>query len=126
MNFRTSNETLTNYNYNSMLRLLLVTLAAAIVMVSFSSLASSIADPIGGVLCNLIKVFRGNTAKGIAIIGIIVLGIQTLRGKLQWEVALVIITAIIILFKAPDIVNMISSDVTTKDKCGVTNISTSP
>jgi len=116
MNFRTLNEEL--INYNPTLRILFTILSAAIIIMSFDSLASSVADPVGSALCNLIVIFRGNTARGIAVVGIIVLGIQTLRGKLQWEVALVIVTAIIILFKAPDIVSMVSGD-TDNSACGV-------
>lgn len=117
MNFpiRKLNEELIDYNLS--LRILFTILSVAIIMVAFDSLGSSVGDPVGDTLCELIRVFRGNTAKGIAIIGIVVLGIQTLRGKLQWEVALVVVTAIIILFKAPDIVNMVSSDV--KSNCAV-------
>ncbi|WP_341758643.1 TrbC/VirB2 family protein [Candidatus Tisiphia endosymbiont of Ditula angustiorana] len=73
------------------------------------------ADPVGDSLCNMIKIFRGNTARGIAIIGVVVLGIQTLRGQLKWEVALVIVTGIVILFKAPEIINMVA---TTTGTCG--------
>ncbi|MFP3012653.1 MAG: TrbC/VirB2 family protein [Rickettsia sp.] len=118
MNFpiRKLNEELIDYNLS--LRILFTVLSVAIIMVAFDSLGSSVDDPVGDALCKLIKVFRGNTAKGIAVVGIIVLGIQTLRGKLQWEVALVVVTAIIILFKAPDIVNMVSSD-TNSSNCGV-------
>ncbi|MFP3120600.1 hypothetical protein GCO76_03820 [Rickettsia sp. R2] len=117
MNFpiRKLNEELIDYNLS--LRILFTILGVAIIMVAFDSLGSA-DDPVGNALCKLIKVFRGNTAKGIAVVGIIVLGIQTLRGKLQWEVALVVVTAIIILFKAPDIVNMVSSD-TNSSTCGV-------
>ncbi|ALN41635.1 hypothetical protein ASQ44_06380 [Rickettsia rhipicephali] len=122
MNFpiRKLNEELIDYNLS--LRILFTILSVAIIMVAFDSLGSggttNVDDPVGDALCKLIKVFRGNTAKGIAVVGIIVLGIQTLRGKLQWEVALVVVTAIIILFKAPDIVNMVSSD-TNSSNCGV-------
>lgn len=118
MNFpiRKLNEELIDYNLS--LRILFTILSVAIIMVAFDSLGSSNDDPVGDALCKLIKVFRGNTAKGIAVVGIIVLGIQTLRGKLQWEVALVVVTAIIILFKAPDIVSMVSSD-TNSSSCGV-------
>ncbi|AFB31191.1 MULTISPECIES: TrbC/VirB2 family type IV secretion system protein [spotted fever group] len=121
MNFpiRKLNEELIDYNLS--LRILFTILSVAIIMVAFDSLGSSggsADDPVGDALCKLIRVFRGNTAKGIAVVGIIVLGIQTLRGKLQWEVALVVVTAIIILFKAPDIVNMVSSD-TNSSSCGV-------
>ncbi|EAA25695.1 TrbC/VirB2 family type IV secretion system protein [Rickettsia sibirica] len=118
MNFpiRKLNEELIDYNLS--LRILFTILSVAIIMVAFDSLGGTVGDPVGEALCKLIKVFRGNTAKGIAVVGIIVLGIQTLRGKLQWEVALVVVTAIIILFKAPDIVNMVSSD-NNSSNCGV-------
>lgn len=103
---------------NLTLRIMLTLVSVAIIMMSFDSYASSIGDPVGDALCGLIKVFQGNTARAIAVIGIIVLGIQTLRGKLQWEVATVIVAAIIILFKAPDIVSMVSGS-DTNASCGV-------
>ncbi|MGX6960914.1 MAG: TrbC/VirB2 family protein [Rickettsia endosymbiont of Pentastiridius leporinus] len=111
LNFRKLNE---EFDYNLSLRLLFTLITVAIIIMSFDVLASSVGDPVGDALCKVIGIFRGNTAKGIAVVGIIVLGIQTLRGKLQWEVALVIVTAIIILFKAPDIVNMVSGETTTE------------
>ena len=82
--------------------------------------ANTTSDPVGAVLCNMIRIFRGNTARGIAVIGIVVLGIQTLRGQLKWEVALVIVTGVIILFKAPDIINMVAGS--TDATCGITEI----
>ncbi|HJD55874.1 MAG TPA: TrbC/VirB2 family protein [Rickettsia endosymbiont of Pyrocoelia pectoralis] len=107
LNFRKLNE---EFDYNLSLRILFTLITVAIITMSFDVLATSTTDPVGNALCKVINIFRGNTAKGIAVVGIIVLGIQTLRGKLQWEVALVIVTAIIILFKAPDIVNMVSGE----------------
>lgn len=120
MNLRKLNEELIDYNMS--LRLLFMVLGLAIITMSMDSLASgSVGDPVGVTLCNVILIFRGNTARGIAVVGIIVLGIQTLRGKLQWEVALVIVAAIIILFKAPDIVSMVSGS-TGNANCGTTNV----
>ncbi|HJD61114.1 MAG TPA: TrbC/VirB2 family protein [Rickettsia endosymbiont of Columbicola hoogstraali] len=119
MNLRKLNEELIDYNMS--LRLLFMVLGLAIIIMSMDSLATSIGDPVGTALCNMILIFRGNTARGIAIVGIIVLGIQTLRGKLQWEVALVIVAAIIILFKAPEIVSMVSGS-TGNAACGTTSI----
>lgn len=123
MNFKKLN--IESLDQNLSTRLLLTFLSIAAIMMSFDTFAASTgasADPIGTALCNMIVIFRGNTARGIAVIGIIVLGIQTLRGKLQWEVALVIIAAIIILFKAPDIVNMVAGG-TADTTCGQTSIS---
>lgn len=119
MNLRKLNEELIDYNMS--LRLLFMVLGLAIITMSMDSLATSVGDPVGVALCNVILIFRGNTARGIAVVGIIVLGIQTLRGKLQWEVALVIVAAIIILFKAPDIVSMVSGS-TGNAGCGTTSV----
>lgn len=120
MNLRKLNEEL--IDYNMLLRLLFMVLGLAIITMSMDSLATgSVGDPVGAALCNVILIFRGNTARGIAVVGIIVLGIQTLRGKLQWEVALVIVAAIIILFKAPDIVSMVSGS-TGNANCGTTSV----
>ncbi|WP_417905199.1 TrbC/VirB2 family protein [Candidatus Tisiphia endosymbiont of Micropterix aruncella] len=84
--------------------------AAKKAAVGATGTADATGDPVGNVLCNMIKIFRGNTARGIAIIGIVVLGIQTLRGQLKWEIALVTVTGVIILFKAPDIINIVAAD----------------
>ncbi|HJD64837.1 MAG TPA: TrbC/VirB2 family protein [Rickettsia endosymbiont of Diachasma alloeum] len=120
MNLRKLNEELIDYNMS--LRLLFMVLGLAIITMSMDSLATgSVGDPVGAALCNVILIFRGNTARGIAVVGIIVLGIQTLRGKLQWEIALVIVAAIIILFKAPDIVSMVSGS-TGNANCGTTSV----
>ncbi|WP_419234836.1 TrbC/VirB2 family protein [Rickettsia endosymbiont of Nabis limbatus] len=120
MNLCKLNEDLIDYNMS--LRLLFMVLGLAIITMSMDSLAGgSVGDPVGAALCNVILIFRGNTARGIAVVGIIVLGIQTLRGKLQWEVALVIVAAIIILFKAPDIVSMVSGSTGNAD-CGTTSV----
>ncbi|WP_425360760.1 TrbC/VirB2 family protein [Candidatus Tisiphia endosymbiont of Ceraclea dissimilis] len=101
-------------------RLLLVLCSVAVIIAASDAFATASADPVGTVLCNMIKIFRGNTARGIAVIGIVVLGIQTLRGQLKWEVALVIVTGVIILFKAPDIINMVAGS--TDATCGITEI----
>lgn len=120
MNLRKLNEEIIDYNMS--LRLLFMVLGLAIITMSMDSLATgSVGDPVGAALCNVILIFRGNTARGIAVVGIIVLGVQTLRGKLQWEVALVIVAAIIILFKAPDIVSMVSGS-TGNANCGTTSV----
>ncbi|WP_250311408.1 TrbC/VirB2 family type IV secretion system protein [Rickettsia endosymbiont of Oedothorax gibbosus] len=111
---------LEQFDRNFVWRLLFVLCSVALIIAASDAFANSTADPVGTVLCNMIKVFRGNTARGIAVIGIVVLGIQTLRGQLKWEVALVIVTGVIILFKAPDIINMVAGS--TDATCGITEI----
>ena len=90
------------------LRLLFTLCTIFLIMISADAFASGApTDPIGDALCKMINIFSGNTARGIAIVGVIVLGIQTLRGQLKWEVALVIVAGIIILFQAPAIITMV-------------------
>ncbi|XVN42083.1 MAG: TrbC/VirB2 family protein [Candidatus Rickettsia vulgarisii] len=105
----------TQFDNNMVWRLFFMLCSIVLIITARDALAST-DDPIGDAFCDMIEIFRGNTARGIAIIGIVVLGIQTLRGQLKWEVALVIVAGVIILFKAPDIVNMISNN-TNSDKC---------
>lgn len=101
-------------------RLLFILCSIALITTASDAFAST--DPVGDVLCKMIKTFRGNTARGIAIIGIVVLGIQTLRGQLKWEVALVIVTGVIILFKAPEIINMVASTAADSQACTGTEV----
>ncbi|MCC8371939.1 MAG: TrbC/VirB2 family protein [Rickettsia endosymbiont of Pseudomimeciton antennatum] len=97
------------FDNNFVWRLLFVFCSVALIIAASDALATTTnVDPVGDVLCKMIAIFRGNTARGIAVIGIVVLGIQTLRGQLKWEVALVIITGVIILFKAPEIITMVA------------------
>lgn len=96
------------------LRLLLTLFTIALIVTSADAFATTSEDPIGDALCKMIKIFSGNTARGIAIVGVIVLGIQTLRGQLKWEVALVIVAGIIILFQAPAIITMVGGG---QDQC---------
>lgn len=99
-----------------MWRVLFILCSIALIIAASDAFATT-ADPVGNVLCNMIKIFRGNTARGIAIIGIVVLGIQTLRGQLKWEIALVTVTGVIILFKAPDIITLVGGTATTGEGC---------
>ena len=107
------------FDSNFVWRLLFVLCSVALIIAAPDVFSAS-DDPVGNVLCNMIKIFRGNTDRGIAVIGIVVLGIQTLRGQLKWEVALVIVTGVIILFKAPDIINMVAGS--TDATCGISEI----
>ncbi|MCC8483524.1 MAG: TrbC/VirB2 family protein [Rickettsia endosymbiont of Labidopullus appendiculatus] len=102
---------------NFVLRLLFVLCSVALIIAASDVFAAASDDPVGSALCSMIKVFRGNTARGIAVIGIVVLGIQTLRGQLKWEVALVIVAGVIILFKAPEIINMVAGTAAASEKC---------
>ncbi len=104
------------FDSNFVWRLLFVLCSVALIIAAPDVFSAS-DDPVGNVLCNMIKIFRGNTDRGIAVIGIVVLGIQTLRGQLKSEVALVIVTGVVILFKAPEIINMVAGTAAASETC---------
>jgi type IV secretory pathway VirB2 component (pilin) len=81
---------------------------------AFASSGAATADPIGDALCNITKKLNGGIAKGIATIAIFAMGFGFFTGKLQWTMALTIAVAIVIVFKAGDIVVFISGDSATK------------
>ncbi|MFY9589957.1 TrbC/VirB2 family protein [Rickettsia endosymbiont of Halotydeus destructor] len=60
-------------------------------------------DTIGGELCRVLKLFSSTTMRAIALVGVIVLGIQALKGTLSWTIALMSILGIILMFSAPAI-----------------------
>ncbi|MFY9590001.1 TrbC/VirB2 family protein [Rickettsia endosymbiont of Halotydeus destructor] len=68
-------------------------------------------------LCKLMIIFSGNAMRVIAIMGISALGIQSLRGKLKWEVALMVVVGIILMFKAPQIIFAIRGHHYTNSSC---------
>ncbi|WP_375318732.1 TrbC/VirB2 family protein [Candidatus Tisiphia endosymbiont of Oplodontha viridula] len=112
------------FDSNFIWRLLFVLCSVALIIAASDAAAddADVVDPVGKVLCNVILAFSGNTARGIAIVSMIVLGIQTLRGQLKWEIALIIVTGIIILFKAPDIIKIIASSAGGDATCATENI----
>ncbi len=56
---------LEQFDSNFVWRLLFVLCSVALIIAASDAFASSTADPVGAVLCNMIEIFRGNTARGI-------------------------------------------------------------
>ena len=74
-------------------------------------------DPIGKRLCKVIVILKGNTAKGIAVVAIIVVGVGFFTGKASWPVVLMTVVGIVVIFAAPAIVAMISGDTAANSAC---------
>lgn len=66
-------------------------------------------DAITQVLCNVVNQLQSGIGKGIATIGIIVLGIGLFLGKLSWPLALATALGIALIFGATSIVAWISA-----------------
>ncbi len=81
---------------------------AALIVVALEAFAFD-KDPIGNALYNLVKVLHSDTVHAVGIGGMFIMGFQTLKGQLKWKVAFLVAAGLIILFKAPDIISMISA-----------------
>ena len=55
-------------------------------------------------ICVAASMFFGNAGKGLCTIGICILGVGALLGKISWGVAIVVGTGLAILFGAPSLV----------------------
>ena len=61
-------------------------------------------SPVGDVLCIVQSFFTGNAGKGIACIGILILGVGAMYGKITWAQATVVGVGIAILFGADSLI----------------------
>lgn len=104
--------------------LILFPLFIALNMISFDANATttigtgySTTDPIGSRLCKVIAILQGNTAKGVAVVAIIVVGMGFFTGKASWPVVLMTVVGIVVIFAAPAITAMISGDTAANTSC---------
>ncbi|WP_341792909.1 TrbC/VirB2 family protein [Rickettsia endosymbiont of Ceutorhynchus obstrictus] len=63
-------------------------------------------DPIGSAFC-LFYYKRNNIVRAIAVIGVVALGIQSLRGRISWVTTLIVTTGIILMIKGDVILRFI-------------------
>ncbi len=71
------------------------------VLFAAAGLAPSAQSDVGNYICNIADNFTGNAGRGIATIGISVLGTLALLGRVTWTQALVIGVGCSVLFGAP-------------------------
>jgi type IV secretory pathway VirB2 component (pilin) len=65
---------------------------------------------IGNYICAIANNFSGNAGRGIATIGISVIGTLALLGRITWTQALVVGVGCAVLFGAPDIIVALGAD----------------
>lgn len=66
--------------------------------------------PIAQTLCNVVNLFSGTTGQALATIGIIIMGLMALMGKLAPSYALIVATGIAMVFGSASIVRDIAPD----------------
>jgi type IV secretory pathway VirB2 component (pilin) len=84
----------------------------SLVMVMLPDLAFALGGPhhsvIGTTLCKTAGWFTGNTGKGIACFGVIILGTAALYGKITWAAAAIVGVGIAAVFGAESILTKLS------------------
>ncbi len=78
-------------------------------------------DPIGNQLCAVVTAISGTTAKAIAIIALMFVGVGLFMGKVNWGVATATALGIIVLFGAPSLVGFLGGDGVNATTCVTTS-----
>jgi type IV secretory pathway VirB2 component (pilin) len=74
---------------------------------------------IGGVLCTVASWFTGNVGKGLAVIGVSILGIALAKGKISMRTVFFVALGIAIIFGAAAIANALGQNISLSS-CGTT------
>jgi type IV secretory pathway VirB2 component (pilin) len=75
-----------------------------VLVTALPDLAFAYNSDLGYVICNAAYLFTGNAGKGLATIGISILGVGALLGKVSWGLAIVVGVGIALIFYAPGII----------------------
>ncbi len=98
---------------------LMVMLTVAVIMAPDFAFAG--AEPTGRILCTVVTWLTGATGKGIATIGIVILGIGALLGKVSWGMAMIVGIGAAIIFGAAAMVDTLAtSSGATTSACSTT------
>lgn len=83
--------------------------AADIVFILSGPLSTCVtanSDPFTKVLCGFAEELEGPMAKTIGTLGIMIVGVLAMLGKISWELSFIVVIGIGLVFGAPEIVNM--------------------
>ena len=64
-------------------------------------------DPIGYQLCKVVAIMSNSTAKAIAIVALLAVGVGLFMGKVNWGVALTTAVGVIVMFGAPALIGFL-------------------
>lgn len=88
---------------------LMVMPSVVVVMVPQFAFASTItqASPMSNALCIAATWITGNTGRGLATLGVAIIGIGALLGKVSWGMAMIVGVGIAIVFGSASIVQLL-------------------
>ncbi len=95
------------HEFNMTWKALLVFMLAVLIT-TLPDLAYAYDSDLGYVICSAALLFTGNAGRGLATIGISILGVGALLGKVSWGLAIVVGVGIAMVFFAPGIVTAVS------------------
>ena len=87
------------------LMVMLSVVAIAVPQLALASIVSG--SPMSNALCTAATWITGNTGRGIATIGITVIGIGALLGKVSWGMAMIVGVGVAIVFGSTAIVRLL-------------------
>lgn len=76
---------------------------------------------IEGVLCRVVEWFQGGVGKALATLGIIVIGVGALMGKVSWGMAIIVGIGVGVIFSAGTIVDILSGGSSTGVGCSTSS-----
>lgn len=76
-------------------------------------------SPLSDTICLVIGWFTDGLGRGIATLGIIVLGIGAMMGKVSWQMALIVAFGVSVMFSGATIVSLLTQR--NEDVCALTN-----
>ncbi len=107
-------KTSTEYTDLTWRAFLTLSLFAAIMLVPEMALAAAPGGvtPMETVMCNMVAWMTGATGRAIATIGIIIIGIGALLGKVSWGVALIVAIGVAMVFGSATLVGLLGGSTT--------------
>ena len=102
---------------------LMVMLSVVVVMLPQFAIASTVtnASPMSNALCIAATWITGNAGRGMATVGITIIGIGALLGKVSWGMAMIVGVGVAIVFGSTAIVSLLGGTGAASGGTGNTN-----
>jgi type IV secretory pathway VirB2 component (pilin) len=116
-------ETLTKNLHTGWQICLMVMLSVVVIMLPQYAFASSVTSmsPMSNALCIAATWITGNTGRGIATIGIAIVGFGALLGKVSWGMAMIVGVGVAIMFGSSAIIHLLGGTAAASGNVGTTN-----
>ena len=98
-----------SYNYFTRLGVVLFICVACLLMSDSYAGRAGVNSAVGNYICIIADNFSGNAGRGIATIGISVIGTLALLGRITWTQALVVGVGCAVLFGAPALITTLGA-----------------